>query len=56
MDCERSQAAAVHFNGKLYVVGGFDGRNFLKTIEVYDEQTHTKAEKNTSSIPLSLLF
>jgi N-acetylneuraminic acid mutarotase len=22
---------------KLYVVGGFDGRNFLKSIEVYDE-------------------
>jgi hypothetical protein len=22
---------------KLYIVGGFDGRNFLKSIEVYDE-------------------
>lgn len=26
-------------NEKLYVVGGFDGRNFLKTIEIYDELT-----------------
>ena len=38
---------------KLYVIGGFDGRNFLKTIEVYDEQSqrwklsHTKIDKST---------
>ncbi|CAF5004372.1 unnamed protein product [Rotaria sp. Silwood1] len=24
-------------NEKLYVIGGFDGRNFLKSIEVYDK-------------------
>ncbi|CAF2037873.1 unnamed protein product [Rotaria magnacalcarata] len=24
-------------DGKVYVMGGFDGRNFLKTIEVYDK-------------------
>jgi Kelch motif len=24
---------------KLYVIGGFDGRNFLKSIEVYDENS-----------------
>jgi influenza virus NS1A-binding protein len=23
---------------KLYAIGGFDGRNFLKSIEVYDEE------------------
>jgi influenza virus NS1A-binding protein len=22
---------------KLYIIGGFDGRNFLKSIEIYDE-------------------
>lgn len=25
---------------RLYAIGGFDGRTFLKSIEVYDEQTH----------------
>ena len=24
---------------KLYLIGGFDGRNFLKSIEVYDENS-----------------
>ena len=25
---------------KIYAVGGFDGRTFLKSVEVYDETTH----------------
>ena len=34
---------------KLYVVGGFDGRSFLKSIEVYDENDHRwKLSQNKS--------
>ncbi|UJR37422.1 hypothetical protein I4U23_030125 [Adineta vaga] len=42
---------------KIYVIGGFDGRTFLKSVETYDEENHqwrldynTKSDKNTQII------
>ena len=34
-------------NGRLYAVGGFDGKNFLDTIEVYDADTNQWSEYAT---------
>ena len=31
-------------NGRLYAVGGFDGKTFLDTIEVYDVETNQWSE------------
>ncbi len=36
-------------NNKLYVVGGFDGKNFLKSIEVYDENSQRWKLSNNKS-------
>ncbi|VDN02251.1 unnamed protein product, partial [Onchocerca ochengi] len=31
----RSDAAACAMNGKMYIVGGYNGENVLQTIEMY---------------------
>lgn len=52
LNVPRSGVGVVVCDEKLYVIGGFDGRNFLKTIEMYDDQTHrwrlnhVKTDKN----------
>jgi len=36
MRTARYGLAAAAINGKIYAIGGFDGRNYLNTVEVYD--------------------
>ena len=36
MNCRRSGAGVSVVNGKLYVVGGFDGSTYLKSVEWLD--------------------
>ena len=40
MGSPRSGVAAAAFNGSLFVVGGFDGKNRLRTGEVITDQHH----------------
>ena len=37
----RSVAGVTALNGRLYVIGGFDGHDYLKDVECYDPQTNT---------------
>ena len=41
MQSKRCRLGVAAFNGKLYVVGGYDGSKFLNTGEVYDPVTNT---------------
>ena len=36
----RSDASAVTLNGKVYILGGFDGAEILNSIEIYDPSTN----------------
>ncbi|KAH3734245.1 hypothetical protein DPMN_040684 [Dreissena polymorpha] len=36
MSCERSGAGVVSYYGLLYVVGGYDGKEGLSTVEYFD--------------------
>ena len=36
MNCRRSGAGVCVANGKLYVIGGFDGSTYLKSVEWLD--------------------
>jgi N-acetylneuraminic acid mutarotase len=36
MSTARSCSAAAVFDGKLYVMGGHDGKNWLSSVEQYD--------------------
>jgi kelch-like protein 10 len=40
MNCERSQAAAVYFHGKLYVFGGYTGNRCLSSCEIFTLATN----------------
>lgn len=40
----RSSSAAVALNGKIYVIGGTDGRVLLNSIDVFDEETSVWTE------------
>src|SRR5439155_18396557 len=37
----RSEEAAVNLNGKIYVIGGFDGTHALARVEIYDPSTNS---------------
>ena len=39
MNCRRSGAGVSVVNGKLYVVGGFDGCTYLKSVEWLDSDS-----------------
>ena len=39
----RAGLSAALFNGKIYALGGFDGRGFLNIVEVYDQRAHGAA-------------
>ena len=49
MNCRRSGAGVCVVNGKLYVIGGFDGGTYLKSVEWMDvdnAQWRTAASMN----------
>ena len=37
----RSVAGVAALDGLLYVIGGFDGNNYLRDVDVYDPQTNS---------------
>ena len=39
MGSRRCRLGAVALNGKLYACGGYDGTQFLRSVEVYDPAT-----------------
>ena len=39
MNCRRSGAGVCVVNGKLYVIGGFDGSTYLKSVEWMDTES-----------------
>jgi N-acetylneuraminic acid mutarotase len=41
MPTPRAGLASVWVNNKLYAMGGYDGKNFLKTVEIYDPKTNS---------------
>jgi hypothetical protein len=40
MGSKRGSLSATVLNGKLYALGGFDGTNFLNTVEIFDPRGH----------------
>lgn len=49
----RSVAGVAALNGRLYVIGGFDGRDYLKDVECYDPQTDTWSQIEPLNRPRS---
>lgn len=41
MSIARSAFSLTVLDNKIYAMGGFDGRNFLKIVEIYDTITNT---------------
>jgi N-acetylneuraminic acid mutarotase len=48
---ERKLAAATACNGKIYVIGGFDGEDFLSSVEVFDPAKGAWSEGPPISFP-----
>lgn len=53
MKSKRCRLGVVALKGKLYAVGGYDGRFFLKTVERYDPVTETWEEIAPMKVRLS---
>ena len=41
MPTSRGGLSSVWVNNKLYAIGGYDGKNFLTTVEIYDPTTNS---------------
>lgn len=40
MNTPRAWPGVAKFEGRIYVIGGFDGSNRLRSVEVYDPETN----------------